>query len=333
MKNKICRKISKNIIKEPTTIIICVFIYFGMLWIISGAKSLLEIHSQRMENVDIVGTVFLADTSVIDEIKEIKGVQNATVFRQSMMHIACDEYTAEINLIGVEEHYLRTLYEEKAIVNFNGAMPYVIAEDILLETLENDDKEQMHVDAIDDYLLEVFLIQNQMVRIGGWIATESLHDEAYETSTTIPNVYTTCDWYDTLLNNMNTLDSANAPLEYKIILKNAYVFEKIQKHLEEISVTINWENAWNTKVGEWEIAQKEGMHQMIQGCLELLADGILVFFQGQLWKQKHRLFSAYLLQLDTSGRLLGKIYRGRILRYVMFAVILGIAIVIWKCFK
>ena len=132
-------------------------------------------------------------------------------------------------------------------------------------------------------------------------------------------IFTTMDGFERLTSDESAAGASSLTDGrnecYIIVFKNAFAYEALEKTIRSVDGDIVGQTAWEEIFREWEANKSENMDRLRKSGLAFLCFGLLIYFQGNLWKERHKDFCAYLMQLDTSGKSFFRMYFGRLFWY------------------
>lgn len=106
-------------------------------------------------------------------------------------------------------------------------------------------------------------------------------------------------------------------------VKDGYRWNKLENKLADWGITVIYGNSGEKNTHKWEEKEEKIRHQLIMCLMSFICGSMLIFYQGCLWKQEYKAFVMYIYQLDKTGKAFRRVYRGRIVLYIIMGMLGG----------
>lgn len=272
-------KYSFRILRQKNTIISGAFLILAFYWLGCSWSAGRGLNREMSEPVKIQCSM---QENSLEKIKQAEGISAVTQYRESLQTIEFQGYAAQVTVKGMEETYISQVYSEILQAPFTESMPCLIINTSVFSAMENEKKEKMKDVFRDDMIFQTISVGEHKARIYGIIKESS--DKAS------PYILTTLEGYETLTAYSGEGEEERTAPErenYYIEVMDGYSWKKLEDQLKGWEVTVLYGNGTegNTKI--WENEEKEIRQQLTLCLMSFLCGGILIFYQGCLWKQEH----------------------------------------------
>lgn len=308
-------KYSFRILRRKNTIISGVFLILAFYWLGCSWSAGRGLHREMSEPVKIQCII---QENSLEKLKKAEGVSAVTQYRESLQTIEFQGYAAQVTVKGMEETFISQVYSEILQAPFTESMPCLIINTSAFNAMENEKKEKMKDVFRENMIFQTLSVGEHLARIYGIIEESS--------DKVPPYILTTMDGYETLIAYDGEEEELKAPETetYYMEVMDGYSWKKLEDQLDSWGVTVLYGNGTERNTKIWK-NEEEGIRQQLTLCLmSILCGGILIFYQGCLWKQEHQSFIRYLNQIDKTGKSFRRLYRGRIILYIIMGILGGL---------
>lgn len=273
----------------------------GALCVFLGVRDLCGVWQRQNQSITLFGTV--ENEAYLEHIRDKKNIQNASVYRESMVELQYGEYKGEAIIYGFEQEYLDLQYGKEILVDMEGQMPYILLNDKVMGSLKNAGGNQP--DTRRDYGLETVTVAGRkLARVCGVVPAK---DEE-----TQPCIYTNLQGFETLTDSGESLGAADggqgleeaavsgnmAGNAYVILTKSGRNLDKLIGELRETGVIVKLTQEMQSQIYEWKEKELLGRSEFAVGGALVLCACIVFYAQLRLWEQEHLAFVQWLSHID-----------------------------------
>lgn len=291
---------SRNLLRSKSTFVTMVFLILASFWGIQGMQKSWNLHKEMSVPIEVFATAEEIPEETLEEIKNLDGVRGISKYMESVQTLTWKEYQTELVLCGMEEEYLQT--------SLNGTMPYLILDASVLENLKNEKKESPEGIRTEEFLLETVKVNEMDARVVG-IIPETKENQVYAYAS---------------LEDFGKLTDIHSEDMYYLVFENGYYLKQTLDFFQKTGMVLCDADGKQYEEVRWKERQEEIIKYLTEVLLSLICGLYLIYIQGKLWKMEHKELLTYIRQMDRKGNSLKRIYRYRILWYLLIGMFGGI---------
>lgn len=316
-------KYSLRILRRKNTIISGVFLMLAFYWFYCSCTTGYELYTEMSESVEIQCSIPENSLEILKKAEEVSAV---TEYKESIQVIEYQGYTAQVTLKGMEEVYIYHAYAQVLQAPFTDSMPCLIADASVFGAMENEKKEKMK-DSWEDMIFQTVFVSGHEARIYG-VSQENSEVNKENKLKDQESLYilTTLEGYEALTAELIEEEGelkASEIKNYYVEVKDGYRWNKLENKLADWGITVVYGNSGEKNTHKWEEKEEKIRHQVIMCLMSFICGSMLIFYQGCLWKQEYEAFVRYIYQIDKTGKSFRRVYRGRIVLYIIMGMLGG----------
>lgn len=324
-----CFKYAWRINRQRSTLLILIILFLAMGHLINAAMTLTGLYVNMAAPLDLCCTI--SDTAPVaaEELGVLDGVKYVSEYLVSQQTLSYNGYSVQVKLMGCEGTFLTERFSDSIVTAMDGTMPYIIFDAAVLESMVNEKGETLAADQLSRFLMMNFEIGSVKARLCG--ITEEAEASESAGGERMLFVYTTLDGYDALNSSAlsgSTGTSADTNIakaavdnekNYMIMLKSGFHLSRILNILEKNGIACTYGNDSDQQIS-WEREQSDALKSLEMSGVMLLCAMILIFYQGQLWKLKHKAFLMYVSLFQENPYIFRRITVCRVLWLMIISI-------------